>query len=643
MIAPPVRRWSVYVSLIALGVAMVSPVSHANAFELFGITIFGGKDEPADDVIGEPYRYSIDFSTASTGDEDDLDALMKGASTLWQDREEASSGAGGLLAKARGDYRRLLASLYSEGRYGGTISIKVDGREAADLPPDAQISNPATISVTVVPGPLFRFRKAEIVNRAPPTDDPKDRVMSPEKAGFMAGEIARSGVIVQAGKLSVEAWRQQGFPKASLERRDIEAVHDQDVVDASLIVEPGRRATFGPVSVQGTARMDPEFVAYMTGIPRGSEYDPDEIKKANDRLARLDVFRAARIEEAQTIGEDGSLPVAVIVQERLPRRFGFGGSYSTIDGLGLEAYWMHRNLFGRAERIRFDAKVAGIGDTFAVDQLTYRLAAAFTKPGVYTPDTNFVASLVGEREVLDAYTRNAIVSQTGFTHVFTDELSGRIYAGAGYAKYDDDVFGKREFYTAGFLGGINYDSRNNKADASRGYYADLEVEPFYEFNYGNPAVRMVAEGRAYFGFGADARIVAAGRLKVGSIVGPSIAEIAPDQLFFAGGGGSVRGYEYRNIGVETPDGIVGGRSLVEASAELRAKVTDSIGVVAFADAGYVGADSIPDFSEKLKVGAGVGLRYLTGLGPIRLDVAVPLTPGPGDPDFAFYVGIGQAF
>jgi translocation and assembly module TamA len=629
--------------LVALGVLMAGWTLPAYSFELFGIKIFGGKDEEADDTIGEPYRYAIEFTTAPTADEADLDKLLKGASTLWQDREKAASGAAGLLAKARGDYRRLLATLYSEGRYGGTISITVDGREAADLPVDAQVSNPASIHISVDPGPLFHFRGTDIVNRAPPTEDRKDQVMSPEKAGFIAGEIARSGVIVQAGKLGVEAWRQQGYPKAELAEQRVEAAHDQDVVDATLVLEPGRRAMFGPVSVEGTERMDPDFVAYMTGLPIGAEYDPDEIKKANDRLARLDVFRAARIEEAEEIGPDGSLPVAVIVQERLPRRFGFGASYSTLDGLGLEAYWMHRNLFGRAERLRFDAKVAGIGDTFEVDEFTYRVAVAFTKPGVYTPDTDFIASLVGEREVLDAYTRNSIIATTGFTHAFNDELSGRIYATGGYGKFDDDVFGKREFWTAGFLGGINYDSRDNKADATRGYYADFELEPFYEFNYGNPALRMVAEGRAYYAFDADARLVAAGRLKVGSIIGPGIAEIAPDKLFFAGGGGSVRGYEYRNIGVETPFGLVGGRSLVEASAELRGKVTDSIGLVGFVDAGYVGADSLPDFSEEIKVGAGVGLRYLTGLGPIRLDAAVPLNPGDGDPDFAFYVGIGQAF
>ncbi|WP_411956219.1 autotransporter assembly complex protein TamA [Arvimicrobium flavum] len=627
--------------LVALGLSLGGS-TYAHSFEIFGIKIFGGKDEP-EDTIGEPYSYSVDFAVSPTADEADLEKRLKGASTLWQDREEVASGAAGLLAKARGDYRRLLATLYSEGRYGGTISIRIDGREAADLAPDATIANPAKVQVSIDPGPLFRFRETDIVNRAPATLDRKDQVPSPEEQGFVPGEIARSGTIVQAGKLSVEAWRQQGFAKAELADRRVVAAHDRDVVDATLVVEPGRKAHYGAVSVEGVERMDPEYVAWMTALPRGAEYDPDDIKKASDRLARLEVFRAARIQEAEEISDDGSLPVAVIVQERLPRRFGFGGSYSTVDGLGLEAYWMHRNLFGRAERLRFEGKISGIGETFQVDELTYRLATIFTKPGVYTPDTDFVSSLIGDREVLDAYTRSAITAAAGFTHKFSDELSGRIYLNGGYAKFWDDVFGRREFQTVGLLGGINYDSRNNPTDATSGYYADVEVEPFYEFNYGNPAARFTAEGRAYYALDADDRFVVAGRLKVGSIVGPSIAEIAPDKLFFAGGGGSVRGYEYRNIGVETPAGLVGGRSLIEASAELRTRVTDSIGVVAFADAGYVGADSLPDFSEQIKVGAGLGLRYLTALGPIRLDVAVPLNPGDDDPDIAFYVGIGQAF
>jgi translocation and assembly module TamA len=169
------------------------------------------------------------------------------------------------------------------------------------------------------------------------------------------------------------------------------------------------------------------------------------------------------------------------------------------------------------------------------------------------------------------------------------------------------------------------------------------VEPFYEFYFGNPQLRATAEGRAYFGFGDHDKFVLAGRVKAGALLGPSLDEIPPDKLFFAGGGGSVRGYAFKSIGVAGPGGTVtGGRYLLEASAEARMRINDSFGAVAFVDGGYVAADSFPGIQD-LRVGAGVGLRYYTGLGPLRLDLAVPLNKRPGDPNYALYLGLGQAF
>ncbi len=634
-------------SFLLLGVsfacATVLAPTPATAFEIFGIKLFGrDKADEAEETIGEPQNYTVDFVV--TGEERGVEKTLKGASTLWKDREKPASGAAGLLAKARSDYRLLLAALYGQGRYGGTISILVDGREAAELLPDAAVSEPASISITVNPGPVFLFDKTSITNRAPPPLRRDDKVGLPEDEGFGPGEVARSGVILQAEKLSVEAWREQGHPKASVTARRVSAAHATNTVDAIIEVDPGRKAYYNGVAVEGTERMDPAFVAWMTGLKPGQEYDPDDLERANRRLSRLDVFRALRIQEADAIREDGRLPLTVVVQERKLRRFGVGGSYSTLDGLGLEAYWLHRNLFGRAERLRFDAKVANIGETFDPDELTYRIGATFIKPGVYTPDTDFVASIYGDREVLDPYTRTGVTGELGFNHMFTEELSAKMLLNGGYAQFEDDTFGTRDFTYVGFLGGLTFDNRDNKTDATEGYFVEAIAEPYYEFNYGNAVGKFTAEGRTYYGFGEENPVVLAGRVRLGTLFGSPISETAPDKLFFAGGGGSVRGYAYRNIGVVTPAGeVIGGRSLIEASGEIRTRVSESIGLVAFADAGYVGEESFPDFAEDLRVGVGAGLRYYTGLGPIRLDLAMPLDRQRDDPSVAFYVGIGQAF
>lgn len=194
---------------LLLGTNLVSGMAvpvPAAAFELLGFKFFeSAKADNVDEVIGDPQAYSVDFSLS--GENDDIEKKLKGTSTLWKDREKPASGASGLLAKARGDYRRLLAALYSEGRYGGTISILVDGREAADLPPDAQLSDPAAIRVTIDPGPEFMFGQTSLVNRAPPPTSRHDVVKLPEDEGFMPGQLARSGVILRAERLSVEAWR----------------------------------------------------------------------------------------------------------------------------------------------------------------------------------------------------------------------------------------------------------------------------------------------------------------------------------------------------------------------------------------------------------------------------------------------------
>ncbi len=625
-----------------LTAAVATATTPASSFELFGLRLFErDKDNAAEDVIGDPQNY--DVRVEILGSDEDVDDALNGASLLVADEDKPASGAAGLIAKARADYQRLLAALYTEGHYGGSISILVDGREAGQLAPDTSLPDPADVLISVDPGPKFHFGQAEIVNRAPEPADLDDRVAQPEDEGFASGEVARSGSIKRAGRLAVEAWRQQGHPKAEISDRRIEAAHDQNLLDAILTIRQGRKAYYGPVTVEGNDRMDPDFVAYMADLPPGGEYDPDDIKRAEERLARLGVFASARSEEGE-IGPDGAMPINFIVHERLARRFGVGGTLSTVDGAGIQAFWQHRNLFGRAEQLKLEATVSNLGNSLDPDALTYKVAATFIKPGVFTPDTNFNASVTGIRENLEAYRRTAVVARAGFTHIVSKNLAARMMLTGEQARYVDPVFGRREFATAGLLAGATWDSRDDKNNATNGTYADAEIEPFHEFNFGNSAVRGTIEARIYRAFDAQKRFVIAARAKAGFLAGSPIAQTAPDKLFFAGGGGSVRGYAYRNIGIAMPAGTVtGGRSLFEGSVEIRTRINDAFGAVAFVDFGTVAATSFPDFSQPVRVGVGAGVRYYTSLGPLRLDVAIPIDKRAGDPDFAIYVGIGQSF
>lgn len=611
--------------------------SNAMAFELFGFTFFeDAETADANAVIADPQAYTVDVSVSGNTD---LEDTLRGASTLWTKQASPASGAAGLLATARSDYRRIVAALYAEGYYGGTVSITVDGREATSLPPDAELSDPAIVAIRVDTGPQFQFGDVSIANRSGESD-PAITVAS----GFASGEIAKSGAVRRAARQAVDDWRQLGYPKAKIADQDVLADHDTNIVDVSLTVAPGPRATIGTITVEGATDMDADFIARHTGLVEGKLYDPDDITRARQRLNELEVFGTVKIVEADAVNPDGSLPITIVVNERKPRRVGVGGTYSTTDGLGVETFWLHRNLFGQGERLRFDARLTGIAYPIQTKEFDYYFGGTFTKPGVFTPDTDLIAGLVAQRTVLPRYSETSIEGKVGVSHEFSQSFKKEVGLELKRANFYDTVYGHRDFSVFGAYGTLTYDTRDDPNDATEGVFASVTAAPYYEAEYGNAALLLSAEARSYVSLAPEDRVVVAGRLKAGFLLGPDLSETPPDKLFFAGGGGSVRGFPYRSIGADGPGGaVVGGKFLTEASVEARVKVTDDIGVVGFVDAGYVTANNFVGLADGTRIGAGVGLRYYTGFGPLRLDVAVPINRRPGDPKYAIYAGIGQAF
>jgi translocation and assembly module TamA len=446
-------------------------------------------------------------------------------------------------------------------------------------------------------------------------------------------------VLGTEGRL-VEVWRQRGHPKASIVTRDVVADHRNDTVDVTLAVEPGPVATFAEPLIQGTERVDPAYARFMTGIRPGEPYDPDAIDRARKRLQDLGVFASVSVEEGASVGPDGVLPITFVLAERKRHLVGGGVSYSTIDGASLEAYWMHRNLFGHGESLRFDANASRIlADGF--DDISYELATTFRRPGVITPDTDVTLRVYAEREDVDPYVSTTIGATAGIEHRFNEKLTGATAVNVEWADIED-AFGNRDYLLISLPSELDYDGRDNTLDPTEGVRAILDIEPFADIKAGTLAVVSKGSLAGYYGFGKDDRVIVAGRGAVGTIVGGDTEDIPATRRFFLGGGGSIRGFEYRSVGPEVNGEVVGGLSFFETSLELRVRVTDTIGIVPFIDAGVAYEDPIPDFSEEVNVGAGIGIRYYTPLGPLRFDIAVPVM-GESENDFAFYVGLGQAF
>ncbi|MBX4335312.1 autotransporter assembly complex protein TamA [Bartonella raoultii] len=620
------------------------------AFEIFGIPFGQKKTNTSSHKGGREKFYKVDVVTPRGAPSEGI-KIVKSASSLVADQDKALSSSSGLLAKARSDYRAILSALYADGRYGSVISIKINGLEVADLSPVTQLPAQSHIVITIDAGPQYVFNIADINKVAPSVKSKTHRMPTIEELGYKVGDVAKSETILKAEKWALEGWRRQGYAKAKIMKSEMIADHARRIVDGNIIVDLGQKAYYGPVNVRNISKkphVDSAYIAWMTGLQPGQKYNPDSLAKASERLARLNVFRAINIREDDKIKPDGSLPLTFIVEERKPRRFGIGGSYSTLDGAGFETYWMHNNLFGHAEHLKIEAKISDIGSrkkqSYNFKNFNYLLGSTFIKPGIFTPDTDFRAELKMQQDVLDNYTIKAIRGKLGVTHIFNNNLSGQVSVEVSNGYSHDIYFGNRKFTTIGFPSHLIYDSRDNKFNATKGLYGKAVIEPFYEMRFNNFVEKMTVEGSSYWALDEKNRFIFAARAKLGAILGSEAAQVPSDMLFFAGGGGSVRGYAYRNIGIKTENNtVVGGRSLVEGAAELRFALNDKIGVVGFIDGGVVGKKVRFDFSQKVKWGAGIGGRYMTGLGPLRVDLAFPLKRQKGDPRIGFYVGIGQAF
>lgn len=622
-------------SLCALSGGMLFPAP-ASAFELFGYHLFGEKAETAEQVP-DPIAYTVrlDLTGPANGD---LRKDLEATSTLFTRQDQPPSGEAGLISRSLSDLDRLVARLYASGRYGGVVDITLNGTslqkalETGDIPG----GRPVETVIRVSPGPEFTFGEIDIQGSVPSVDGEDD-----PSFGLVPGEQAGSVKILSAEQKMALALKRRGYPKAEVSNREIVADHATKKLDVTLTVSPGPYARFGTVSVKGTEVTEPDFVVSQAMIPRGEAYSPAVMENARKRLNELGIFSSIQLIEGDVDPVTGEMPVTIEVTERKRHIIGAGATWSSSEGFGVEAYWRRRNLFGRGELLSVEGSVGRIGNAGA-DDMEYAAKIALEKPGVFGPLTKFTTSLGAKQEVPDAYKSRSVTLDGYLSRTFGDTLTGRVGGEVFYAD-EEDAFGSDKYLLAGIPADLTFDNRDDKLDPSKGIYAALALEPAYDTLQSHAMVFVKGTASSYVALDDAKRFILAGRISAGSIFASAVDDIPASRRMIAGGGGSIRGYAYRNVGPRLNGKVTGGRSLLEMSGELRVKITDTLGVVAFVDAGNAYSDSIPDFSEPLKIGTGFGLRYYTPIGPLRVDLAMPLDPEKDDPDYALYVGLSQAF
>ncbi len=576
----------------------------------------GLADKPAD----------LSYKTEFIGElDDELLDLLKAVSRLSAAQGESPSSLGVLRSRADGDVERLNAVLRSQGYYDGLVATRIDSA-----------ARPLVVVVRVETGPAYLWSRFDIVfaDAAPP--DARERVEK-IRAALPLGERAVAEEVL-AAELDVAAVLvRRDFPFAQVSERKAVVDHATRELDVEIKLVVGPRAVFGPMLAEGVRTVDEVFVERRVTWVRGQPWNAAEVERSRRRLTETGLFSSVRVEAGEALEGDGELPMVVRLEEAKHRSIGLGVGYSSTEGAGVSAFWEHRNVFSGGERLRFALKTS---------ELEQSLRATYREPDFLRQDQQLLLDTGYARENTDAFDSRKITASVGVERRLTDDVS----VVGGLALEQSEITEDGELGDHFFLVGtplqVRRDTSDDLLDPTRGSRFEISAVP-YLHALGSEEEFYIARAThsAYLPIGRERRHILAARLSVGSISGADRRLVPADKRFYAGGGGSIRGYGYQLVGpLDEENDPIGGRSLFEAGAELRVRLTDSVGLVPFVEGGNVFEETVPDFSRALLWGAGIGVRYFTAVGPIRLDIGVPLHRRQGvDDALQFYISLGQAF
>jgi translocation and assembly module TamA len=559
-----------------------------------------------------------------------------------QRQVERAVGVAKTKPESRFDARRRAR----EAAQSAIAVLRSEGYYAYDVAPDVQDGDPPRPVVKITLGPRFLFKDPTLTWVGPP---PLPEVASAtiQALELKPGDPGRAADVLAAEGRAVSTLQQKGYADAEARPREVVVDHADQSVRPAFRIAAGDLIHLDGVQVVTDGRTNPAWVQGLAPWKNGDVYAPDDVAELERRLLDVGVYESVTVAVAtKDKAADGLRPVVVSLADRPPRTLEVGAGWSTSEGPGIDVKWIHYNRLRRADALTFRAKVARI------EQL---LDAEIALPHWRRPGQTLRVGGGFFGHDTDAYKDSGIGVRLDVERRFTRTRTSYVTFGASadYTMTDQKTevnpneLPVGETLHLGILTGLvafALDKSNDALDPKRGWRFEARVEPTaIAGDRSLTYLKTQAQASAYLPLGASQGTVIAGRVKIGSMLGGKIPEVPADRRFYAGGGGSVRGYAYQAVGPRLSDNTPqGGLSLFESSLEVRQRINDRWGVVAFVDAGAVGTSPTPSFHD-FSAGAGIGVRYDLGFGPFRVDVAVPLNRQEGDARFQAYLSIGQAF
>jgi translocation and assembly module TamA len=558
--------------------------------------------------------------------DDDIAVLLTSMAVTFTKQDQAPADKRMLQRRIDDDLSLFTKAMSSQGYFKAKVEALIQ-----------EDRKPIRVVFKLNPGPAFLLEKLAI--QAIPESEGQS-LPEMKELDLIKGARYRAEDILAAERKLLQKVGSQGFPFPAVKDRRITADHATNTVDVTFVVETGSLAVFGSVEFTGLDSLEAGYVRNQLPWNEGDVFDEALLARGQARLLRTGLFSLVRISKGE-LDLQGRLPILINVTERPFRTVRVGLGYQSDTGPEVRFGWEHRNLFGAGEKLTTSL----IGNL--VDK---NISLAFRKPDFLREDQSLLAGFEIADEQTDAYHSLSSSVSSGLEWQFTNTMTAGLATRYRFVYLEEDGNGSDYYSLLSWPVYFNLDDTDNILNATRGGRLNVQMAPTTDLlNNSSDFVKYQVGYSRYLELVDDQWLVLAGRVLMGGMTGGDLYNLPKDEMFYAGGGGSVRGYAYQTAGEMTKDRYgedepVGGLSKVEMSAEVRFKVTKSTGLVAFLDGGRAFSKQTPDFREKLFWGTGLGVRYYTSIGPVRIDLGIPLEKRDGiDADYQIYLSLGQAF
>lgn len=528
-----------------------------------------------------------------------------------------------LKKRADNDRETIIKILKSKGFFKCKAEIGIDTKPSR-----------VSVSVTINLGPRFILKKVNIKVTGG-EEQPESIIPDSFKSDISNGKPYKSTLVADTQETIILFFKKAGYPFVKMSDYEIIADHKENSVSINYTIDTGSKAVFGETTFKGLESVDQTYLLPKIMWKQGDIYNIDLVKKTHGKLTGLGLFSIVHVVEGKSPDEKGRLPVTIEVKERKQKTIGAGFFYKTDEGPGVKSMWENRNIMGKGERL-----------TTSIEFSDFTIAAEgiFQKPDFYREDQDIKISLRIAEDEPDAYKSTYLETIA----LIERKLSDHMNAGGGlaYKSSTVDQQSSSENYSLFYVPMFSsWDNTDDLLDPGKGNRLSIEVTPFYDTSgHQSRFIKSYIDFRYYLSLLQNPSITLAANLTIGSIYGAASNEIPADERFYAGGGGSVRGYAYQSIGPYSDGDPYGGKSLLEISLEPRIRLSDKFGLVFFIDGGTAYSEKLLSSNEDFLWGTGAGLRYYTPIGPLRMDIGLPLNRRKSiDDSFQIYLSIGQAF